>query len=73
MSLPFVLKGVLSLEDALKTRDMGANSIVISNHGAAALDYAAHPLQVLPEVTEALEGELTIFIDSGFRRGTDVL
>ncbi|MFQ6094760.1 MAG: alpha-hydroxy-acid oxidizing protein [Candidatus Bathyarchaeia archaeon] len=73
VDVPFVVKGVLSIDDAIKARDAGAKAIVVSNHGAAVLDYAAHPLQVLPDVVRALEGEVIIFVDSGFRRGTDVL
>jgi len=71
--IPFVVKGVLGIDDALKAREAGAKAIVVSNHGAVVLDHAAHPLQILREVTQSLEGELDIFADSGFRRGTDVL
>jgi len=73
VNIPFVVKGVLSIDDAVKAREAGAKAIVISNHGAAVLDHAAHPLQVLPDVAKSLEGELDIFVDSGFQRGTDVL
>ena len=73
VNIPFVIKGVLSMDDARKAREAGASAIVISNHGAAVLDQAAHPLQVLPEVAHALGDELTVLADSGFRRGTDVL
>ncbi len=73
VSIPFVIKGVLSPEDAIKARETGAKALVVSNHGAAALDHAAHPLQILPEVTETIGDELDILVDSGFRRGTDVL
>jgi isopentenyl diphosphate isomerase/L-lactate dehydrogenase-like FMN-dependent dehydrogenase len=71
--VPFVIKGVLSREDAVKAREAGANAVVVSNHLGSAIDYAAHPLQILPEVTNAIDGTLDILVDSGFRRGTDVL
>lgn len=63
----------MSTNDAVKAREAGAKAIVISNHGSGVLDHAAHPLQVLPEVANALEDEVEILVDSGFRRGTDVL
>jgi 4-hydroxymandelate oxidase len=73
VNVPFVIKGVLSLEDAVKARDVGAKSIVVSNHVGSTIDYAAHPLQILPRIADALSKELIILVDSGFRRGTDVL
>ena len=69
---PFVVKGILSKEDAKIARDCGVDGIVVSNHGGRQLDQAATPLQVLPDIVEAAP-ELTVMIDSGFRRGTDVL
>jgi len=46
--------------------------IVVSNHGGA-YDYAAHPLEVLPEIKQVIRDEIPIFVDSGFRRGSDVM
>jgi L-lactate dehydrogenase (cytochrome) len=69
---PLVIKGILSVDDARIARDCGADGIIVSNHGGRQLDYAATPLQVLPEIAAATEG-LTVMVDSGFRRGTDVL
>ncbi len=71
--LPFILKGVLSAEDAEKALEIGAGGIVVSNHGGAIIDYAAHPLEVLPEIKEVIGNEIPIFVDSGFRRGSDVM
>lgn len=72
-SLPFILKGVLSVHDALIARDeIGADCIVVSNHGGEAIDYAVPILKVLPEIKAAVP-EMTILVDSGFRRGTDIL
>ena len=68
----FVLKGILSPADARLARDHGVDGIVVSNHGGRQLDKAATPLQILPHVLEAA-GDMPVLIDSGFRRGTDVL
>jgi L-lactate dehydrogenase (cytochrome) len=67
-----VIKGVLSPADAALARDCGADGIILSNHGGRQLDQAVSPLQVLTSVQEHANG-LTVMIDSGFRRGTDVI
>ena len=69
--LPFVIKGVLSVKDAIAARDLGAAGIVVSNHGGETIDYTAPVLELLPAIREAVP-ELTILADSGFRRGADV-
>lgn len=72
-SLPFILKGVLSVHDALIARDkIGADCIVVSNHGGEAIDYAVPILKILPEIKAAVPN-MTIVVDSGFKRGTDIL
>jgi isopentenyl diphosphate isomerase/L-lactate dehydrogenase-like FMN-dependent dehydrogenase len=71
--LPFILKGVLSAEDAEKALEIGAGGIVVSNHGGAIIDYAAHPLEVLPGIKKVIGSRIPIFVDSGFRRGSDVM
>jgi 4-hydroxymandelate oxidase len=71
--LPFILKGVLSAEDARKALEIGAGGIVVSNHGGVVIDYAAHPLEVLPEIKEVIGDRIPILVDSGFRRGSDVM
>ncbi len=68
----FVLKGILSKEDARIARESGVDGIVVSNHGGRQLDGAVSPMDVLPEIRSE-SGEMTVFADSGFRRGTDVL
>ncbi|MBW2622073.1 MAG: alpha-hydroxy-acid oxidizing protein [Deltaproteobacteria bacterium] len=70
---PFILKGILSREDAEKAVDLGADGIVLSNHGAHTLDYLPHPFQVMDDIVEAVSGETEIMVDGGFRRGSDVL
>ena len=67
-----VVKGILHPDDARKARDIGADAIIVSNHGGRQLDSAQSSLGALPGVVEAV-GELPVMIDSGFRRGTDVL
>lgn len=71
--LPFILKGVLSARDAEKALEIGAGGIVVSNHGGAIIDYAAHPLEVLPEIKQVIGDTMPIFVDSGFRRGSDIM
>ena len=73
VSVPLILKGVLSTKDAQKSVDAGADAIVISNHGSHTLDYLPHPLQVMDEIVAAVKGKIVIIVDGGFRRGSDVL
>lgn len=67
-----VIKGILSVPDALAARDRGADGIILSNHGGRQLDGAVSPLRILAPVVEAVGG-LPVMVDSGFRRGADVL
>ena len=70
--LPFVIKGVLSVEDAVKCADIGAKAIIVSHHHGR-LPYAAPPLLVLPEIKEALKGKgVKIIVDCGISTGADV-
>ncbi|MDA7417147.1 alpha-hydroxy acid oxidase [Xenophilus arseniciresistens] len=70
---PLVIKGILSVEDALQAQRIGADAIVLSNHGGRQLDGAASPMRVLEAVVGALKPGYPVLIDSGFRRGSDVL
>ena len=67
-----IVKGVLSAEDARLAREHGADGVIVSNHGGRQLDGAVAPLRVLPGIVAACPG-LPVMIDSGIRRGTDVL
>lgn len=67
-----VIKGILDKADAKLARDHGADGIIVSNHGGRQLDSASSPLRVLPGIVE-LAGDMTVMMDSGVRRGTDVL
>jgi isopentenyl diphosphate isomerase/L-lactate dehydrogenase-like FMN-dependent dehydrogenase len=68
-----IVKGILCADDAIRARDCGADGVVVSNHGGRHLDSARAPIDVLPEVAEAVGGQITVMVDSGFRRGSDVV
>ncbi|MBE7367779.1 alpha-hydroxy acid oxidase [Ramlibacter pallidus] len=67
-----VLKGILDVRDARLAVEHGADAIIVSNHGGRQLDSTVAPLRVLPEIVAACP-QVPVMIDSGFRRGTDVL
>ncbi len=67
-----VVKGVLHKDDARIARESGADGIIVSNHGGRQLDHASAPLRVLPDIVSEA-GDMTVMMDSGIRRGTDVL
>ena len=67
-----VLKGVLSPEDAALARKIGCDGIIVSNHGGRQMDGALSPLAALPRIMPEV-GEMAVMMDSGFRRGADVL
>jgi isopentenyl diphosphate isomerase/L-lactate dehydrogenase-like FMN-dependent dehydrogenase len=73
VSCPLICKGILSLRDAEKCVEAGADGMVVSNHGAHTLDYLPHALQVMDEIVEAVGGKTVLMVDGGFRRGSDVL
>jgi L-lactate dehydrogenase (cytochrome) len=70
---PLVVKGILHEADARKAVALGADGIIVSNHGGRQLDGAAAPLDVLPRIVDAVGGATTVMMDSGIRRGADVL
>lgn len=67
-----VLKGILHPEDARRADKLGADGLIVSNHGGRQLDGSLSPMRALPQIIEAA-GNQTVMIDSGFRRGTDIL
>ena len=70
--LPFVVKGVLSVSDAIKCADIGAKAIIVSHHHGR-LPYAVPPMMILPKIKEALEGTgVKIIVDCGIGSGADV-
>ncbi|XP_075781827.1 2-Hydroxyacid oxidase 1 isoform X1 [Pelodiscus sinensis] len=72
-SLPIVAKGILRADDAREAVKSGVNGILVSNHGARQLDGVPATIDVLPEIVEAVEGKVEVFLDGGVRKGTDVL
>ena len=70
---PIVVKGVLTAEDAQRALDHGAAALVVSNHGGRQLDGAPATLRVLPEIVKAVRGQAEVLLDSGIRRGSDVV
>ena len=71
--LPLLVKGVLTAEDAVRARESGVDGIIVSNHGGRQVDGAVAALDALVQVREALGAEAVVLMDSGIRRGSDVL
>lgn len=72
ISLPLVVKGIMTAEDARICADHGVKGIIVSNHGARQLDTTFATIEVLPEIVDAADGNIEIYLDGGIRRGTDV-
>lgn len=72
-SLPFIIKGVMTVEEAKIAVSVGAKGIVVSNHGGRVLDYTPASCTVLPAIVDAVKGQTIIFFDGAVRRGTDVI
>lgn len=71
--LPVVVKGLVTAEDARLACEHGADALVVSNHGGRQLDGVGATLDALPEVVEAVEGRIEVYVDGGVRRGADVV
>ena len=72
-SLPLVLKGITSREDAVLAVEHGVDGLIVSNHGGRVLDTMPAAIESLPEVVAAVDGRAEVYLDSGIRRGSDVL
>ncbi len=72
-SLPVLVKGILRADDALLAIEHGASGIIVSNHGGRQLDTAPSTISALGPIVDAVGGRAEVFVDGGFRRGTDVL
>src|SRR5579863_632494 len=72
-TLPIVVKGILTAEDALIALERGADAIAVSNHGGRQLDGEIPAIEALPEIIEAVDGRCEVYVDGGIRRGTDIL
>jgi isopentenyl diphosphate isomerase/L-lactate dehydrogenase-like FMN-dependent dehydrogenase len=72
-SLPILIKGILTTEDALLALEHGVSGNIVSNHGGRQLDGVVTSIEVLPEIVEVVAGRCEVYMDSGIRRGTDIL
>ncbi len=72
-TLPILLKGILTAEDARLAVEHGVAGIVVTNHGGRQLDTAIPSIEALPEIVEAVGGKCEVYLDGGIRRGTDIL
>jgi 4-hydroxymandelate oxidase len=69
----FILKGIMTPDDARMAVDVGAHAIVVSNHGGRVLDHTPGAAEVLPEIAAAVKGQIALLADGGVRGGADVL
>jgi L-lactate dehydrogenase (cytochrome) len=70
---PFVIKGILSAEDARRAVDLGADGVIVSSHGSRQLDLSPTPLEALPAVVDAVGDQAEVLLDSGITNGSDVV
>ena len=68
-----MLKGINRVDDALKAIGYGVDGLIVSNHGGRNMDSAAATLDMLPEIAEAVGDKATVLLDSGVRRGSDIV
>ncbi|MET0355309.1 MAG: L-lactate dehydrogenase [Cellvibrio sp.] len=68
-----IIKGILDPEDALAAKSLGADAIVVSNHGGRQLDGALSSIRALPPIAEVIQGDIEILLDSGIRSGLDIV
>ncbi len=71
-SLPLVLKGIMTAEDAALAAEHGVDAIIVSNHGARQLDRVQAPVEVLASIVGAVDGRTEVWVDGGVRRGVDI-
>ena len=72
-SIPLILKGIATAEDARIAVEHGVEVVYVSNHGGRQLDHGRGTMEVVPEVMEAVGDRAVVFVDGGFMRGTDVV
>lgn len=71
--LPFIIKGIMTVEDAEAAVEAGVAAIVVSNHGGRVLDHTPGTAKVLPDIAQAVRGDVFVLVDGGVRSGVDVL
>lgn len=72
LDVPFIIKGIMTPEAALKAKEAGASAIVVSNHGGRVLDQCPATAEVLENIVKAVNGKMKILVDGGIRTGVDV-
>jgi len=72
-NLKFVIKGIMTIDDAIACLEAGADGIVVSNHGGRILDSTPSTVEVLPEIASAVKGRMSLTVDGGLRNGVDIL
>jgi L-lactate dehydrogenase (FMN-dependent) and related alpha-hydroxy acid dehydrogenases len=72
-SLPFIIKGIMTVEEAEIALEVGAAAIVVSNHGGRVLDHTPGTAEILAEISETINRQIPVIVDGGIRSGTDVL
>ena len=70
---PLIIKGLLHPQDAVQAADLGVDGIVVSNHGGRQFDRAPSPLEVFPAIKSAVGDRVILMLDSGVRRGADIV
>jgi L-lactate dehydrogenase (cytochrome) len=70
---PIALKGILDPEDARIAVSHGVEAVIVSNHGGRQLDSVPSPIDVLPEIVDAVDGRAEVILDGGVRRGSDIV
>ena len=70
--VPFIIKGIMTVQGALKAREAGASGIIVSNHGGRVLDQTPATAWVLPQISDAVGKTMTVMVDGGIRTGLDV-
>ncbi|GAB5450815.1 MAG: alpha-hydroxy acid oxidase [Halioglobus sp.] len=70
---PFVIKGLQSVEDVRRAREVGASAVMVSNHGGRQLDGVPAPVDCIPALRDAIGDDLELIVDGGIRRGTHII
>ena len=70
---PMLVKGILHAADAVKCAEIGCDGIVVSNHGGRQVAFGPPTIEALPHIAQAVQGQIKIILDSGIRRGADIL
>jgi 4-hydroxymandelate oxidase len=70
--MKILLKGIDTAEDAVLALEHGVDGVVVSNHGGRSIETGRGTMEILPEVVDAVGSRLAVFVDGGFRRGSDI-